>query len=511
MNGIYKIVRPLARGGMAQIYLAKHETREGFSQNVVIKRILPAFSQDPGFVRALINEAKLCANLTHPNIVQVHDIGQMGGDYFLVMEYVRGFDLDLLLNDRRTTTNTPLPLAVSLRIMGNVLAALAFAHTAEDADGAPLGVIHRDVTPANIMVAKNGHGKLADFGIAKANSLAAQDKTEAGKVRGKVSYLSPEQIEGRALDQRVDLFMVGVVLYQCLTGRHPFHASNDYDTASRIVRHEPDPVRALVPQLPDGVTLLMEGLLAKKPERRFASAAEALDVLEGVAQQTGAVLSPAKVTSYLHSRADELEKMQANLLLAGAKRPAFDEVWANEQQVFGESSHEIRAIHFPPLAERQPSPTKRWPLPLLILLLALGAIAAVKLGAVRLPRRHAPPIVATVPDEPASAPDPVVIQPPPLVLTIPPFKPPHHARRGLTAFENGLVEPAGTAIHVIVIPWAQVFLDGKSMGTTPIPPMKTTPGKHTLRLVNTDLVKEVKKTVNVRADETVLIKFDFVN
>ncbi|MFC1654710.1 serine/threonine-protein kinase, partial [Myxococcota bacterium] len=210
MGGPYRIVGRIGSGGMAEVFLGKAVGVAGFEKDVAVKSILPAYTLDPTLTAMLIEEARLATHLNHTNVVQVLDLGKMGDRYFIVMEYVDGADLDSILKNAKET-GRQLPPALACRIVRQVLSGLKFVHEREDAAGRPLHLVHRDVSPPNIMLSVAGEVKLTDFGIAKARNSTLV--TEAGMIRGKVSYMSPEQASGGDLDHRSDLFSLGIVLW----------------------------------------------------------------------------------------------------------------------------------------------------------------------------------------------------------------------------------------------------------------------------------------------------------
>ncbi|TFH29706.1 MAG: serine/threonine protein kinase, partial [Myxococcales bacterium] len=251
--GPYHIERRLAAGGMAEVFVARREGPHGFSKRVALKRILPQFSSDPDFVWMFIDEARLAALLEHPNIVQVFDFGTMGDDLVLVMELVDGSNVSRLL--RAATAESPIPWDVALHIAYQTAQALDYAHHALDDEGEPLEFVHRDVSPANILLSRTGHVKLTDFGIATVRSRAPT--TEDGQVRGKLGYMSPEQVLGKELSGKSDVFTLSTVLAEMLIGEPLFQGESelnvllqirdaDLRVLARCERRIPQDIRALV-------------------------------------------------------------------------------------------------------------------------------------------------------------------------------------------------------------------------------------------------------------------------
>src|SRR4029450_2271011 len=211
--GKYFLIEKLATGGMAEIYKAKNFGVDGFEKLLAIKRILPHCSSDKEFITMLIDEAKLSVALSHTNIAQVFDLGKVGTDYFISMEFVDGINLRELMN-RAKETGAQLPEDISVYIVSEICKGLDYAHAKKDTDGNPLNIVHRDISPQNILISYEGEVKIVDFGIAKAATKA--HVTQHGALKGKLLYMSPEQAWGKALDKRTDNFSLGVVLYEML-------------------------------------------------------------------------------------------------------------------------------------------------------------------------------------------------------------------------------------------------------------------------------------------------------
>ncbi|HEX9102465.1 MAG TPA: serine/threonine-protein kinase, partial [Polyangia bacterium] len=217
--GSYEIVGPLATGGMADLFLARRRGPSGFETLAVVKRIRPHLAANQDFVRLFLDEARLAAQLRHPNVVSVYDAGQERGEYFFVMEYVHGRDLRALI-DVAAGHGRVITIDEAISIVVGVCAGLHHAHERTDAGGQPLGIVHRDISPSNVLVGFEGAVKLADFGIAKATQAAAKEPG-TNSMRGKLSYLSPEQCLGLPLDRRADLYALSVVLFELTTGARP--------------------------------------------------------------------------------------------------------------------------------------------------------------------------------------------------------------------------------------------------------------------------------------------------
>jgi serine/threonine-protein kinase len=274
--GRYEILGRLAFGGMAEIFLGREPTAAGAARNVVIKRILPHVADEEKFVRMFLDEARLAIQLNHPNICHIYEFGELEGSYFIAMEWVDGVPLGKLI--RRARTEGGVPIEIGVRIAAQVAEALHYAHRARDALGRPMNIVHRDVTPHNVMVAYDGQVKLLDFGIAKATTHST--KTEAGMVKGKFSYMSPEQCLGRAVDCRSDVFALGICLWEALVGRSLFHRETEYETMNAVINEPPAALREHRKDVPVSLDAIVHKALAKDAANRFQTAGELQTALE---------------------------------------------------------------------------------------------------------------------------------------------------------------------------------------------------------------------------------------
>ena len=276
--GRYQVLGRIAKGGMAEIFLARQEGPRNAWRPLVVKRVLSHLTDDEDYVESFVHEAELCMRLDHPNICAVYDFGQHGNDYFIAMEYVDGVSLRQLV-DRVG----PLPIEIAARVIADVAAALHHAHTATDDEGKPLGLVHRDVTPENIMIGYDGRVRLLDFGIAKAETQTT--KTQVGVLKGKIAHMSPEQYKGEPLDGRADLFSLGATFYEALVGKNPFERPVEAHTVAAILFEEnvPDPKEERE-EVPAGLSIVVRAMLAKEPDERTRSG-------EAVAEQVETWLS----------------------------------------------------------------------------------------------------------------------------------------------------------------------------------------------------------------------------
>lgn len=274
--GPYELVRQLAVGGMAEVFMARARSVAGFEKIVALKTIHPRFSEDPEFSRLLVEEANITAQLSHRNIVQVIDLGQIDGTHYIAMEYVDGVDLSRLLQKLRERQQVASP-RVAAFVVREVCDGLEHAHRKVDADGKPLKIIHRDVSPPNILLSFAGEVKLTDFGIAKAALRASA--TEAGVVKGKYAYMAPEQARGQPVDHRVDVFAAGCVLYELATGVPVYKEAPLPVLLERVSRGVFEPPERVKPDLPSALVAIIHRALAARPDDRYPSARAMADDL----------------------------------------------------------------------------------------------------------------------------------------------------------------------------------------------------------------------------------------
>jgi|GEM_PF-257528 len=273
----YRITERIAAGGMAEVFRGIAESLQGFRKNIAIKRVLPSLTQNKKFVAMFLDEARLSLSLQHANIVQVFDIGHTDDTYFIVMEYVDGVDLKALLEWRRRLGRR-LPMAVSLNIATEIAKGLSYAHELLNPEtGRPLGIVHRDVSPPNVLISKQGEVKVVDFGLAKATSQI--ETTDPGVVKGKMSYLSPEAARGEEVDSRADIFAVGILLYEMLTGKRLFYGETDYQTVELVRNAKIPPIKAQNPDVEQELEDIVRKTLARNKEDRYQTANDLQDAL----------------------------------------------------------------------------------------------------------------------------------------------------------------------------------------------------------------------------------------
>ncbi len=282
----YRLVAEIGRGGMADVFLAVVQGTAGFNKLVVLKKARADLVRDPDFVAMFLDEARLAARLSHPNVVQTHEVGQEGDQYFIAMEYLDGQAL-------HRVRSRGLPLNMHLRVLIDALAGLHYAHELADFDGTPLGVVHRDATPQNIFVTYDGQVKVVDFGIAKA--LDSSTETKAGVIKGKVPYMAPEQVHGDRVDRRTDIFAMGVMLWEAVTGKRMWKKMSDIAILAKIGSGEIPTLRETAPDADPELAAICDRALAFDESKRFATAAEMHEALEGFLNASGAGVTAREV------------------------------------------------------------------------------------------------------------------------------------------------------------------------------------------------------------------------
>jgi serine/threonine protein kinase len=269
--GPYRLTARIAVGGMAEVFKAKRSGVEGFEKVVAVKRILPHLSDNKEFVNMFINEAKMVAGLTHPNIVQIFDLGKIEKTYFIAMEYVHGRDLRSIVKGAKER-GMRIPLDLAVLVVGKVCAALEYAHRKKDDRGRAMKIVHRDVSPQNILISYEGDVKLTDFGIAKAAARATH--TDRGALRGKLLYMSPEQAAGKSMDCRSDVFSLGIVFYEMITDQRPFMATSEKSILEMVRQCQVAPPASINSRIPARLDKIVMKSLARDPDDRYQDAAD---------------------------------------------------------------------------------------------------------------------------------------------------------------------------------------------------------------------------------------------
>lgn len=546
---------------MGEVFLARQEGPAGFAKNVVIKRILPNLAIDPSFIELFLNEARLAARLDHPHIVQIFELGKDGEAFYIAMEYVHGRSLRSLLHAlHEKQQRLPPPIAAQLMVW--VLRALACAHEARDDAGLPLGLVHRDATPDNVLVGFNGVVKVGDFGIAKAAQGSAA--SNSGKLKGKLSYMAPEQVTKGTASPTTDIYSVGVMLYELLAGGRPFVAESDPMLLNLILNDSPEPLEIRAPDVPVPLAELTMRALARDPGARFQSATEMADALEGVLRGLNEPVSERRVAGYLKDLLGEEVAVplgrslsNPNLMpvtpsLIGTPRPVsvvtplpltpVGQIEGSEPtRDLGDLGTPVKAAQ--PVAP-QPAPAAKRPIGVwvaaAVVLVAVGAGVA---WAMRPPPETKPVVAPNLPVEPPKTepkperpkPDPIaVVNPTPVPEPVEPKVEPKPKTNGKPVrpvkpkkpSTVATVTPAQTPgpgqtpapvqaaapakVTVRVNPWGDVYFAGQKVGTTPIPPLSMAEGTHQVTARNDRLGKEKTVTISVRSGEALTLKIDLM-
>jgi eukaryotic-like serine/threonine-protein kinase len=525
--GRYRLLSLIATGGMGEVFLARQEGPAGFSKTVVVKRILRHLARDQGFIDLFLNEAQLAAQLQHPSIVQVFGLEREGDTWFIAMEYVPGKSLRALLDAcRQRQRSVPAPIAV--RLISQVLQGLEFAHELKDERGRALGILHRDVSPENVLVATTGMAKLVDFGIARAMRGA---ETRVGRPRGKLAYMAPElMVSGASIDRRADVFGAGVLLHELLTlDRPPQGAVKDDGT----LEHLPFVPRG---ELPSPLNDALAKALALDAKDRWPSARAMSEALEGWLTGTGHPVLPSDVTGSLTDLYGAAGGAPAPVLLGddvgdtGVQRamPGTAPIRPPRAQgtaPLGTAPVESPRTHTQPLLAASATAPALEPVPpprrtglwiglagaataLVFLTITLAAIAGSQ-G----PRGSPPP-----PEVPVVAPKPNDQLMPELSLEGPlptldagvqvaarPVEPPPAKP---SAKKPQPKKPKTGRVTVRVNPWAEVSFANKKLGVTPFDPVEVPAGAATFTLKNSQLGVTRRVTVKVPAGGNVVLRAD---
>jgi serine/threonine-protein kinase len=364
----YRAVQKIAEGGSGEVFLAEQQGAAGFKRLVVLKRIRPELYADAQYREMLIEEAQLSMSLHHSNLVEVLDVGEANGRYFLVMELVDGWTLHQIMR-RARDAGLPLPPELAVYITGEICRALAYAHHRSEG-GKPLGIVHRDVCPNNVLVSMHAEVKLTDFGIAKARTRSTH--TKVGMIKGKPAFMSPEQTRAEALDARSDLFSVGTVLYTLLTDKMPFPGPSDHELLLQVSGMEVPSPATIRPTLPKELCKLVLKAMAKKREERFQSAQEMLGALEAVQRSALKPAGRSELENFLRTlSAKDGAKPITNQTMppAANEEPEWLELSA-EQAIVPDQTATQRAV--PTFDKPAPRKASRWPWVAAVLLLAGG-------------------------------------------------------------------------------------------------------------------------------------------
>jgi serine/threonine protein kinase len=503
--GKYELFASLGRGGMADVYLSVARGPMGFKKLAVVKRIRRSVADEPTFLRMFLDEARVAARLNHPNVVHTYEVGEHNAAYFIAMEYLEGQSLNRVIREA-LKRKAPLEESFCVRVVADALNGLAHAHNLKDYDGTPLRIIHRDVSPHNIFVTYDGHTKLCDFGIAKA-ALSSTD-TEVGVLKGKVAYMSPEQATGAPIDQRTDVFSMGIVLWELLSGVRLMNGDSAASTLKKLANDAIPRVserRRVDPELDAIVAKALE----KDRDARFATAGEMHDALEKVLLRNPCRQSDVgrHMSALFHRVKEEAEhqvqKHMAILKEAEARRDILpltsetlrklDRSAANGSgplvrlnDTFGHSGSFMGTFPRGPVAAvplEDPRRSSVVPWAIALVLLGIVAVCAVVV-AVRAGPPPAAPIATTVrtPRLPALAPSPSVVGSTPIQADA--STAPLHASVPRQAAQGSSEPKKEGFLTFDTYPWTNVSEGGRPLGVTPLNRVPLSAGSHTLLVEN---------------------------
>ncbi len=484
--GRYELREKLATGGMAEIWLATQRGPAGFEKQLVVKKILPHLAADRAFVDMFLNEGRYAAMINHPNVVQVFELGEEAGSYYLVMEHVPGLSLRVLLN-RLKAANRPAPIGCVAHLFVGVCRGLHAAHELVDAAGQPLGLVHRDVSPENVLVSRSGEAKVTDFGIAKA--AASASTTRPGEARGKLAYMPPEQLLGEPLDRRTDIYAVGATLFECTCGERPFVVPADAALSVKIL----EMTAPLLSTVRDDVPQLLEAAVARALDKR-------------VDARWPDALALARELEPLASTANVVADWLAEFLPAPEPTSPSRAHPATAPLAAGPAPDAVATLPETDL----PKPRRRWA--------SVVALAgAVGLTGAFVASRLDPSATLSASLEPRA--DSGLAPSAPL--------PPSPAPVVPAAVDAGSPEPRADAGHpdekvvatrkpkvgkgrllIRVSPWADVLVDGNMVGATPLPALEVTSGRHQVTVTNSELGQTRTVNVDVRAGRQELVQFN---
>jgi serine/threonine protein kinase len=506
--GKYILIDKIAIGGMAEIFKAKTLGVEGFEKTVVIKQILPQFSQDEEFITMLIDEAKIAGQLSHSNIAQVLALDRIEDTYFIAMEFIDGKDLRTIIKTGQKM-GSPLSRELAVFIGTEIAQALDYAHRKRDARGAELNIIHRDISPQNILIAYEGEVKLTDFGIAKAAIQARM--SQSGVLKGKYAYMSPEQARGEAIDRRSDIFSLGIVVYEMLTGERLFLGDSDIGTLEKVKAARVEPPSKINKDIPEELEAAVLKALAKEPSDRYQDASSFHQDLARALHPSW--VSSADLSRYLTTmfqeaigkekkRMEELDnsplmKRYREALRAEKDTPALgpDDTRTATSGISRERAERLIPLPVKPKGRvRSPLRAVIVGFTLALLILGFGTLWLKFLPPSRPQPRSAPPELKAT-----SQPVPQAVPSQPSLPEIKPRPKPTPVKKP----KPGVGKAYGF-LDINALPWAHLYIDGvKYEKDPPILGIKLTEGEHRLRLVNPYLGLEKELTVEIKRDQTI--------
>ncbi|MGH7295905.1 MAG: serine/threonine protein kinase [Polyangiaceae bacterium] len=553
--GKYQAFAKLGEGGMAQVFLALARGPVGFNKLCVIKRMRSQYAKDEALVTMFIDEARLAARLSHPNVIHTYEVGENAGLYFIAMEYLDGQPLNRLLAEARKDGRA-VPQGVWIRIVRDALVGLQYAHDLADYDGTPLHIVHRDVSPHNVFVTYDGQVKVVDFGIAKA--AVSRTQTESGVLKGKVAYMSPEQARGEPIDARSDLFAAGIVLWEVVAGQSLYRHEYAATTLHKLLHETPPRLSTVVPGIDPDLEDLVAKSLAARPEDRFQSAHEMRQALDAWVEAHDEVVSQDDVGALVSDlfrpvRQAVQRQIQAYMSGLGAAVPEGSDTgrrpsgsgpikWSavegqlpsiGESAASGSGSAVVRPRRDG--EEGAAAEGRRGSVVLLLVATLVGSLVAAAvvvarvvdrqrtspagaLGSLAPPPASAPAFAATAEPEPPGAPEPYAIPGPTVPIETPAPEtsagtpghpsamPPHPSRPGPTEPPSqGASASAGDPgfLSFDTYPWTRVSESGRIIGDTPLVHVALSPGPHVLTLDNPELDIHQTYAVTIKPGESI--------
>ncbi len=511
---------------MAEIYLARQTSIAGFQKLLVIKRILPHLSREDVFVEMFLDEARIAAQINHPNVVQIYDLGCVEGQYFIAMEYLEGEGLAEVMRQARKQRQ-PIPPVLAAGMALQVCEGLHHAHTMLGPDGEPLKVVHRDINPQNVFVLYSGGVKLVDFGIAKAAKRFSQ--TSTGMLKGKYGYMSPEQIMNLSLDARSDVYSAGVVLWEMLTGRRLFRQSNELEILKAITEQDPPPPSSVLPTVPQALDEITMKALKRSRDLRYQTAGEMRLELSFYLKRIRESADTVAVGEYMQSLfAERIQEKRKLVKAAQAKAGELGDSLFGDLHLGREDTEPSVSRYTPSFVEPDAilPPTGTGEAPgkgrhatawQVLALLSGGALIAVLVLLVFLwpsPSGEKSPAVDTRPagpEEPAGVdagvrPDRESGQ---AVVVVPPEdsgpdkpKRKRRVRRKRRQKNPAAVKAEPGLLRLATSPWTTVYFKGDKLGVTPLVDVQLPAGKHTLRVVNPGKGIDRKIQVVIRSGQT---------
>jgi serine/threonine protein kinase len=504
---------------MAEIFLARTKGIQGFEKYLVIKRILGHRTQDPEFVRMFLDEARVAATLDHPNIVQIYDVGHVDNEYFIAMEYLRGHNLIEIVRAGAKLGYAKPPLEHVVSTLTQCCAGLHYAHEKRDFEGRSLEIVHRDVTPQNVVVSFDGSVKVVDFGIAKAATREVE--TLAGTLKGKIGYMSPEQCRGAPVDRRSDIFAVGIILFELTTGKRLYHERSDFDTLKKIIEGPVPSPRDLLPFYPAFLNAIVVRCLQKNADDRYQTARDLHADLDAFARDNQLVTGTVPLSQYMERiYADELATHKSADAAAMATAAQVT-MTGSSSSYLGEASRRSSSPIATPLAAARKQHIMRLGLQaaIAVLLVLLGGGVVFWKTRRDVPREANGPATAAaavpaaqpvaVASGAAAAPKataptgvPVAVAPTGAAVAVAPAA-------AAPSHPHPAAKPGDAHITVASEPRCELLVDGVPYGNTPLIDLAVPAGKHTIVLLNSAVnIRETKK-VALREGELWTRSFSF--